>query len=42
LTPINANGFFSSCFTSDRSWGHWARQVSQNSDQKSSSTTRPR
>ncbi len=29
-------------FTSDRSWGHWSRQVSQAQLQKSSRTTRPR
>ena len=42
LTPIRAKGLSSSLVTSDRSWGHWPLQVSQYSDQKSSSTTLPR
>lgn len=34
LTPIRANGLFFSFVTSDRSWGQWARHVSQYSCQK--------
>jgi hypothetical protein len=42
LIPISANGLSVNFVTSDRSWGHWDLQVSQYSDQKSSSTTLPR
>jgi hypothetical protein len=28
-TPTSAKGLSFSFFTSDRSWGHWARQVGQ-------------
>ena len=34
LMPIKANGLSFSFLTSDRSWGQWARHVSQYSCQK--------